>query len=257
MLALCLVVRAGGRARYPAIGRLRNIVLPCAHDALQPRMTPDQRREAIVGRGARGRRREGPGVHDGPRRGGRDGHVQRADPSLLRLDGRRAGGGVRAGRARRTSGSRPRLHGRGAATRSRRSRVFFRTYTPADKDWAFQLWLDAWAEAARRPAVQATSRRLNLEWQGLLERTIRGGRGRRVVPLCRTRPARRGGSCRCSTGWRSRSSPTGRRSRARTSSRWSTGAAEVELGLAPGALAAWPGSSPSPTAVRLMERERQ
>jgi AcrR family transcriptional regulator len=51
-------------------------------------------------------------------------------------------------------------------------RVFFRTYTPADKDWAFQLWLDAWAEAARRPAVQATSRRLNLEWQALLERTI-------------------------------------------------------------------------------------
>ena len=54
-------------------------------------------------------------------------------------------------------------------------RVFFRTYTPADKDWAFQLWLDAWAEAARRPAIQATSRRLNLEWQGLLERTIAAG----------------------------------------------------------------------------------
>ena len=56
-------------------------------------------------------------------------------------------------------------------------RVFFRTYTPADKDWAFQLWLDAWAEAARRPAVRATSRRLNLEWQALLERTIRDGVG--------------------------------------------------------------------------------
>ena len=54
-------------------------------------------------------------------------------------------------------------------------RIFFRTYTPADKDWAFQLWLDAWAEAARRPAVQRTSRRLNLEWQALLERTIRSG----------------------------------------------------------------------------------
>jgi AcrR family transcriptional regulator len=54
-------------------------------------------------------------------------------------------------------------------------RVFFRTYTPADKDWAFQLWLDAWAEAARRPAVQTTSRRLNLEWQALLERTITEG----------------------------------------------------------------------------------
>lgn len=53
--------------------------------------------------------------------------------------------------------------------------IFFRAYTPADKDWAFQLWLDAWAEAARRPALQATSRALNLEWQGLLERTIRLG----------------------------------------------------------------------------------
>ncbi len=30
-------------------------------------------------------------------------------------------------------------------------RTFFVTYTPSDKDWAFQLWLDAWAEAARRP----------------------------------------------------------------------------------------------------------
>ena len=62
-----------------------------------------------------------------------------------------------------------------AATPVDALRIFFRTYTPADKDWAFQLWLDAWAEAARRPAVQATSRRLNLEWQGLLERTIRAG----------------------------------------------------------------------------------
>ena len=54
-------------------------------------------------------------------------------------------------------------------------RSFFGTYTPADKDWAFQLWLDAWAEAARRPAVRATSRRLNLAWQGLLEATITAG----------------------------------------------------------------------------------
>ena len=53
--------------------------------------------------------------------------------------------------------------------------AFFRTYAPADADWAFQLWLDAWAEAARRPAIQATSRRLNLAWQGLLEKTIEDG----------------------------------------------------------------------------------
>ncbi len=54
-------------------------------------------------------------------------------------------------------------------------RSFFGTYAPADKDWAFQLWLDAWAEAARRPAVRATSRRLNLQWQGLVEDVIRAG----------------------------------------------------------------------------------
>ncbi len=54
-------------------------------------------------------------------------------------------------------------------------RSFFGTYAPADKDWAFQIWLDAWAEAARRPAVRATSRRLNLQWQGLVEDVIRAG----------------------------------------------------------------------------------
>ena len=53
--------------------------------------------------------------------------------------------------------------------------AFLATYAPADADWAFQLWLDAWSEAARRPAIQATSRRLNLAWQALLEGTIRAG----------------------------------------------------------------------------------
>jgi AcrR family transcriptional regulator len=52
---------------------------------------------------------------------------------------------------------------------------FFRTYAPTDADRAFQLWLDAWSEAGRRPAVQDASRRLNLAWQRLLERTITAG----------------------------------------------------------------------------------
>jgi AcrR family transcriptional regulator len=52
---------------------------------------------------------------------------------------------------------------------------FVRTYAPVDGDWAFQLWLDAWAEAARRPALQATSRRLNLAWVALLQATIEEG----------------------------------------------------------------------------------
>jgi AcrR family transcriptional regulator len=114
-------------------------------------------------------------------------------------------------------------------------RVFFRTYTPADKDWAFQLWLDAWAEAARRPAVQATSRRLNLEWQALLERTIVQGV--------------RGGVFTCTdpegAAWRILSLLDGLAlqvvAHGTTISRedvvaWSTAAAERELGLIEGAL---------------------
>jgi AcrR family transcriptional regulator len=53
--------------------------------------------------------------------------------------------------------------------------TFFSTYARADQDWAFQLWLDAWAEASRRPAVQATSKRLNIAWQRLLAETIAYG----------------------------------------------------------------------------------
>ena len=115
-------------------------------------------------------------------------------------------------------------------------RIFFRTYTPSDKDWAFQLWLDAWAEAARRPAVQTTSRRLNLEWQGLLEGTIRAG-----VDTAAFRCPDPGGAA-----WRILSLLDGLAlqvvAHGTTISRedvvaWSTAAAERELGLAPGALA--------------------
>jgi AcrR family transcriptional regulator len=54
-------------------------------------------------------------------------------------------------------------------------RAFFRTYASTDQDWAFQLWLDAWAEASRRPALQRTSQRLNVAWQQLLAATIKSG----------------------------------------------------------------------------------
>jgi AcrR family transcriptional regulator len=115
-------------------------------------------------------------------------------------------------------------------------RVFFRTYTPADKDWAFQLWLDAWAEAARRPAIQATSRRLNLEWQDLLERTIVAG-VRAGAFVCRDPDG---------AAWRILSLLDGLAlqvvAHGTTISRddvvaWSTEAAERELGLAAGTLA--------------------
>lgn len=56
-----------------------------------------------------------------------------------------------------------------------RLRRFFGTYIRAEQDWAFQLWLDAWAEAARRPVLQATSYRLNLAWQQLVVEVLDAG----------------------------------------------------------------------------------
>ena len=53
--------------------------------------------------------------------------------------------------------------------------VFVRSYAPAQADWTMQLWLDAWAEAARRPALQRVSRRLNREWQSIVSEIIGAG----------------------------------------------------------------------------------
>jgi AcrR family transcriptional regulator len=53
--------------------------------------------------------------------------------------------------------------------------AFFDNYSVAGSDWTFRLWLDAWAEASRRPAVRATSERLNVEWQQLLAETLKEG----------------------------------------------------------------------------------
>ena len=54
-------------------------------------------------------------------------------------------------------------------------RGFLSSYAPVGEDWAFQLWLDAWAESARRPALREASGRLNLAWAAMLERAIRDG----------------------------------------------------------------------------------
>ncbi len=54
-------------------------------------------------------------------------------------------------------------------------RAFLSSYAPVGEDWAFQLWLDAWSEAARRPALREVSSRLNLAWAAMLERAIRDG----------------------------------------------------------------------------------
>lgn len=53
--------------------------------------------------------------------------------------------------------------------------AFIRSYAPAQSDWTMQLWLDAWSEAARRPALQRVSRRLNREWQTLVREIVEVG----------------------------------------------------------------------------------
>ena len=116
-----------------------------------------------------------------------------------------------------------------------RLRTFFATYVRAEQDWAFQLWLDAWAEAARRPALQATSRRLNVAWQQVLADCVRDG----VAAGVMTCPAPD------ATAWRVLSLldglalqsvahrvPVGRD----VVVEWSAGLAETELGLPAGTL---------------------
>jgi AcrR family transcriptional regulator len=61
-----------------------------------------------------------------------------------------------------------------ASGSARRLSVFFASYTRTDYG-AFQMWLDAWAEASRRPALGATSKRFNIAWQRLIATTILDG----------------------------------------------------------------------------------
>ncbi len=60
-------------------------------------------------------------------------------------------------------------------TPAERLAMFLASYSRADNDAAFQLWLDAWAEASRRPVLREASIRLNVAWQQLLAETIRAG----------------------------------------------------------------------------------
>lgn len=58
---------------------------------------------------------------------------------------------------------------------AQRLSMFFASYTRIEEYSAFQMWLDAWAEASRRPALGATSRRLNIDWQRLIATMIVDG----------------------------------------------------------------------------------
>jgi AcrR family transcriptional regulator len=64
---------------------------------------------------------------------------------------------------------------RACSDASDRLSTFFASYVRTEEYRAFQMWLDAWAEARRRPALGATSRRLNVAWQLLIATTIVDG----------------------------------------------------------------------------------
>ena len=113
---------------------------------------------------------------------------------------------------------------------------FLSSYAPVGDDWAFQLWLDAWAEAARRPVLREASSRLNLGWAALLERAIRAGVADGVFECDDPRGA----------AWRILSLVDGlalqvvahQTTIERTDMlAWAAAATERELGLPPGALA--------------------
>jgi hypothetical protein len=53
--------------------------------------------------------------------------------------------------------------------------AFITSYGRGEVDSGMQLWLDAWSEASRRPALQRTSQTLNGRWQALLRDVIARG----------------------------------------------------------------------------------
>ena len=137
------------------------------------RMTPDERREAIVDATLRVMIRQGIAattVRDvagemGTSSGLIHHYFASMDDLLAEAFGRVASDDL-AHTASAVAGSRDPVD---------RLAVFFDVYNRAGDDWGMQLWLDAWAEAARRPALQQTSRRLNEEWQALVVTLVRDG----------------------------------------------------------------------------------
>jgi AcrR family transcriptional regulator len=112
---------------------------------------------------------------------------------------------------------------------------FFRSYIRDDRDWAFQLWLDAWADASRSPTLQAASRRLNQEWQLLLAALIEDG----VAAGTFTCPDVRAAAWRILSildGLTLQAVAHGEPFDRRWVLPWSAGVAEKELGLEPGDL---------------------
>lgn len=138
-----------------------------------PRMTPSDRREAIVDATLRVLIRKGMAattVRDVAQEMGTSSglihhYFESMDELLAKVFEYSAGQELEATRTSMSAGVDP----------VDSLRIFFDTYVRADEAWAFQLWLDAWSESGRRPALQETSRRLNVAWQQLVQDAIEAG----------------------------------------------------------------------------------
>lgn len=137
------------------------------------RLLPEERRQAIVDAALAVARRQGLGtttVRDvAAEMGTSSGLIHHYFASMDEV--------LAAAFAQAAGGDFDRARERIAATPHPRPQLdaFIDSYAPSNADWTMQLWLDAWAEAARRPALQRVSRRLNREWQALVRSIIEAG----------------------------------------------------------------------------------
>ena len=137
------------------------------------RLSPDDRRQAIIDATLAVARRKGLGaatVRDvatemGTSSGLIHHYFASMDDVLAAAFDQAAGGDLAKARAAITAES----------SATTQLRVFIESYAPAQSDWTMQLWLEAWAEASRRPALQRVSRRLNREWQAMVRQIIEVG----------------------------------------------------------------------------------
>jgi AcrR family transcriptional regulator len=138
-----------------------------------PRLSPDDRRQTIIDATLAVARRQGLGattVRDvaaemGTSSGLIHHYFDSMDDVLASAFEYAAGGDLARARERIAS----------QHLAAERLDAFIQSYAPAQSDWTMQLWLDAWSEAARRPALQRVSRALNREWQGMVRSVIEDG----------------------------------------------------------------------------------
>jgi AcrR family transcriptional regulator len=161
-----------GRADLATVGVIGQ-TCNSPYDRIMARMAPDERREVIVDAALRVMLRQGiaattardVAAEMGSSSGLIHHYFASMDDLLAEAFDRSASQDLQRTREAVASGGDP----------VERLGRFFGSYYRADERWTMQLWLDAWAEAARRPALQQSSRRLNEDWQALVASLIREG----------------------------------------------------------------------------------